>query len=135
MAAPDDEAKANEVIRGTDAAFHGARISHARPMHMLPAPATYQNRRVREESTTGAQANSNVNASVDAAMMVAASWTATPALTRLLPRASPMTPTGHAVQTCRKKKAPGGHFRSIRLKVTTVDHKLTWICHSQKLTQ
>jgi hypothetical protein len=41
-------------------------------MHMLPAPTTYQNRRVREESTIGAQANSNVNAKFDAAMMVAA---------------------------------------------------------------
>jgi hypothetical protein len=90
---------------------------------------------VRQASAIDAQANSNVNADADAALMVAVSWTATPALTRLLPSASPMTPAGHAVQTCRNKKAPGGHFRSIRLKVTTVDHKLTWICHPQKLTQ
>jgi hypothetical protein len=40
-------------------------------MHMLPAPTTYQSRRVREESTIGAQANSKVNAKVEAAMMAA----------------------------------------------------------------
>jgi len=112
MAAPDDEANASVVIRGTAAAFHGAMSSHTRLMHMLAAPTRYQSRRVKEESTIGAQANSSVNARFEAAIITAVCWTATPALTRLLANASPMTPTGHAVQTCRKKNAPGGHFRS-----------------------
>src|ERR1700687_981214 len=112
MAAPDDDAKASVVIRGTDEGFHGAMSSHARQTHMLPAPATYQCGRVKEESTIGAQANSSVNARFEAAMIIAACCTATPALTRLLPNASPIPPPGHAVQTCSKKNAPGRHFSS-----------------------
>lgn len=52
--------------------------------------------------------NSMVKASDAAATIPAACWTDTPAFTRLLPKASPTTPTGHAVQTCKKKKANGG---------------------------
>src|SRR5450432_1843146 len=127
MAAPDDDAKANVVMRGTDAAFHGAMSSHARQTHMPPAPMRYQSRRVREESTIGAQAHSNVNAKFEAAMIAAVSWTATPALTRLLPNASPITPTGHAVQTCRKKNAPGGHFLSSCSGFTIELHRWTFL--------
>lgn len=81
----------------------------ARHAHIIVAPAKYQVRRVKEESTMGAQRNSTVKASVEAVMMVAVCWTGTPALTRLLPRASPTTPTGHAVHTCRKKNSIGAH--------------------------
>src|SRR6516162_3141677 len=108
-AAPQDEVKASVVRAGTQAGFQGAISSSARHTHIIVAPATYQARRVKEESTTGAQTNSIVKASPDAAMIVAVWWTGTPALTRLLARATPTTPTGHAVHTWRKKNSIGAH--------------------------
>jgi hypothetical protein len=75
---------------------------------MTAAPTTNQRFRVRLESTIGAHTNSNVNASEVAARIAPTRCTGTPALTRLLPRASPMTPRGHAVQACRKKNVKGG---------------------------
>src|ERR1700681_4729326 len=111
IAAPDDETNARAVNRGTEAASHGAMSSVARHPHITTAPTTYQIRLVREESTIGAQTNSSVNASVEAAMIAAECRTPIPAFTKLLPNASPTTPTGHAVQTWRKKNMIGGHDR------------------------
>ena len=75
---------------------------------MIAAPAMYQALRVNEASTIGAHTNSNVKARLVAATISDVSRTETPAATRLLPNARPITPTGHAVQRCRKKKANGG---------------------------
>src|SRR6516225_813023 len=102
-AAPEEEVKASVMRAGTQAGFQGATSNSARHTHIIVAPAMYQARRVKQESTTGAQTNSSVKASVDAAMIVAVCWTGTPALTRLLASASPTIPTGHAVHTFRKK--------------------------------
>src|SRR5260221_11081144 len=107
-AAPDEDANASAVIRGTDFGSKGTRSSAARHAHMAPAPPMNQRRRVRQESTIGAQRNSNVNARAEAAMMATDCWTDTPSLISLLPTASPMTPTDHAAQSSRKNNAPEG---------------------------
>src|ERR1700682_2980813 len=110
--APDEEAKASAVRSGTDATAHGASRSATRDPHITAAPPTYQSRRVRHESTSGAQTNSSVYASVVAAMITADCWSGTPALAQLLPNAIATTPAGHAGQTCRKKNTIGGIVRA-----------------------
>jgi hypothetical protein len=132
IAAPDDETNARAVNRGTDAASHGAMSSIARHPHIRTAPTTYQRRLVREESTIGAQTNSNVNASVDAAMIAAECRTPIPAFTKLLPNASPTTPTGHAVQTWRKKNVIGGHVRPRGLGITLTTR--VWLVRSKPIS-
>ena len=71
IAAPDEEENASTVIRGTAAALHGAMSSAARHPHISVEPPTYHSRLVKQASTIGAQTNSSVNASVEAAIMPA----------------------------------------------------------------
>jgi len=72
IAAPDDDANASTVMRGTDVAFHGAMRSVPKHPHITVAPPTYQSRLVKQASTSGAQTNSSLNASDMAAMIPAA---------------------------------------------------------------
>src|SRR5689334_13721356 len=90
-AAPDEAQKASSVSSGTVAACQGATSSATMHAHMTAVPTTNQRLRVRLESTIGAHTNSNVNASEVTARIVPTRCTGTPALTRLLVRASPMT--------------------------------------------
>jgi hypothetical protein len=71
-------------------------------------------------------------ASVEAAMIAAEYRTPFPAFTKLLPNASPTTPTGHAVQTWRKKNVIGGHVRPRGLGITLTTR--VWLVRSKPIS-